>query len=78
MTAGVVGGVIEFTYERDMAAGAACQVEWSDDLSGASWNTTDVSETVVGASGKIQTVKATLPSGTNGRRFVRLRVSVLP
>ncbi|MBK8036149.1 MAG: hypothetical protein IPK22_03310 [Verrucomicrobiaceae bacterium] len=71
----VSGAVIEFTYTRDTTAiGAVYQVEWSDSLPGTSWSTAGVSETVLSLSGTIQTVKATLPAGSNGGRFVRLKV----
>lgn len=71
----VNASVIEFTYTRDIAAvGAVYQVEWSDSLPGTSWSTAGVSETVLSLSGTIQTVKATLPAGSNGGRFVRLKV----
>lgn len=49
-------------------------MEWSDTLPGTSWSITGVSETVLGQTGTIQTVKATMPAGGNGMRFVRLRV----
>ncbi|MBL9184235.1 MAG: hypothetical protein JNN17_18975 [Verrucomicrobiaceae bacterium] len=69
------GSVIEFTYTRDTSAsGAVFNVEWSDTLPGASWSTAGVSETITSQAGTIQTVKATMPAGTNGSRFVRLRV----
>lgn len=71
----VNASVIEFTYTRDTAAiGAVYQVEWSDTLPGSSWSAVGVSETVLGLSGTIQTVKATLPAGSNSSRFVRLKV----
>lgn len=71
----VSGDVIEFTYTRDTTAvGAVYQVEWSDSLPGTSWSTVGVTESVLSLSGTIQTVKATLPAGGNGSRFVRLKV----
>lgn len=73
------GGIIEFTYPRDTSAvGAVYAVEWSDTLPGTAWSTTGVSETVLGQAGTIQTIKATLPAGTQGNRFVRLRVQGPP
>lgn len=73
------GAVIEFTYSRDtLAVGAVYQVEWSDTLPGTSWSSADVTETILNQSGSIQTVKASLPAGNNGSRFVRLRVQGPP
>jgi uncharacterized delta-60 repeat protein len=71
--------VIEFTYPRDVTAiGAVYQVEWSDTLPGTLWTTVGVSEAIVNQAGTLQTVKATLPVGTNGSRFVRLSVQGPP
>lgn len=71
--------VIEFTYTRDVTAvGAVYQVEWSDTLPGTLWSTVGVSEAIVNQAGTLQTVKATLPAGSNGGRFVRLRVQGPP
>jgi formylglycine-generating enzyme required for sulfatase activity len=69
------GGNLEYTYTRGTAAfngGTAYQVEWSDDLT--TWSSAGVVETLVGDDGTLQQVKATLPAGSGGRRFVRLRV----
>ncbi|MBX7211791.1 MAG: choice-of-anchor D domain-containing protein [Verrucomicrobiaceae bacterium] len=52
-------------------------VEWSDDLSSSSWvpswSTAGFTDTILSDNGTVQTVKATLPAGTAGHRFVRLR-----
>ena len=69
------GGNLEYTYTRGTAAfngGTTFQVEWSDDLS--TWFTTGVVESLLSDNGTHQQVKATLPAGSGGRRFVRLRV----
>jgi hypothetical protein len=69
------GGNLEYTYTRGTAAyngGMTFQVEWSDDLS--TWFTTGVVESLISDDGTHQQVKATLPAGSAGRRFVRLRV----
>jgi uncharacterized delta-60 repeat protein len=69
------GGNLEYTYTRGTAAfngGMAYQVEWSNNLT--TWSGADVVETMLSDDGTIQQVKATLPSGSGGRRFVRLRV----
>jgi hyaluronate lyase len=69
------GGNLEYTYTRSTAAfngGTTYQVEWSDDLT--TWSTTGVVESLLSDNGTHQQVKATLPAGSAGRRFVRLRV----
>lgn len=71
----VAGSNLEYTYTRSTAAyngGTTFQVEWSDDLT--TWFTTGVVESLISDDGTLQQVKATLPAGSGGRRFVRLRV----
>jgi uncharacterized delta-60 repeat protein len=78
-TAVLNGSQIEFSYLRDTnAVGGQTHVEWSDDLTASEWSVLGVTELVVGQSGSIQTVKASLPAGNTGRRFVRLRVQGPP
>jgi putative heme iron utilization protein len=48
-------------------------VEWSDSL-GPPWDDQGVAETIVADNGVIQNVKASVPAGSVGRRFIRLRV----
>jgi hypothetical protein len=70
-------GNMEFTYTRSKTAitgGTQFQVQWSDTLEAASWNGSGVSEQILSDDGTHQQVKATLPAGSAGRRFVRLRV----
>ena len=54
--------------------GLVFSVETSDDLTPLSWTTAGVSETLLSDNGILQSVKATLPVGPNGRRFARLKV----
>jgi uncharacterized delta-60 repeat protein len=72
------GAVIEFNYTRSVAAvnaGVTFAVEWSDSLLGTNWSTSGVTQSVLTDNGTTQQVKATLPAGTSGRRFVRLKVT---
>ena len=72
------GGNNEFIYTRSIAAlnsGAIFTVEWSDTIAGNNWSSSGVTQTVQSGNGTSQQVKAVLPEGGNGRRFVRLRVS---
>lgn len=75
------GVILEFTYTRSVAAlnaGAIFSVEWSDNLAGNEWHDTSVTESILSDDGSVQQVKATLPTGANGRRFVRLKVTSPP
>jgi hypothetical protein len=70
---------LEFVYPRSvsaLAAGVTYTVEWSDSLSPAAWSTAGVSQQVISDNGTLQQVKATLPAGLAGKRFVRLRVTL--
>ncbi|CAN5891254.1 hypothetical protein BH11VER1_BH11VER1_00780 [soil metagenome] len=72
------GTDLEFTYTRSKAAvlgGVIFTVEWSDDLTPSSWSIIGVSELILSDDGDVQQVKVTLPTGTSGRRFVRLKAS---
>lgn len=73
----VNGSNLEFTYTRSTAAvlaGRTFQVPWSQTLNGTDWNYADTTQTVLTDNGTFQTVKATVPKGSSGRRFVRLEV----
>jgi hypothetical protein len=74
------GANVEFTYTRNVSAlnaGAAFAVEWSDTLAN-DWQAAGVSETILSDDGTVQQVKATLPAGTAGHRFVHLKVTAPP
>ncbi len=71
------GSNLEFIYTRSKAAvldGLTFTVEWSDSLSGNTWSHGGVSETILGDDGTLQSVRATMASGSTGKRFIRLRV----
>jgi hypothetical protein len=75
------GAGLEFTYPRSVTAlnaGAVFNVEWSDTLPGGSWSTAGVIQAILSDNGTVQQVKATLPAGSGGKRFVRLRVTSPP
>jgi hyaluronate lyase len=66
---------IEYIYTRNKAAtDVVFAVEWSDTPTGP-WNTSGVTSMILSDNGTRQQIKATLSAGTNGRRFVRLRVT---
>jgi hypothetical protein len=71
------GSTLEFTYPRSLEAKLECTfiVEWSETLLDGSWSTVGVSEQVLSTTSTLEQVKATIPSGSLGRRFVRLRVT---
>ena len=71
------GANLEFTYTRanaSIAGGMIFAVEWSDTLAAGSWSSAGVTEQIFSDNGTVQTVKATVPSGS-GKRFVRLKVT---
>ncbi len=72
------GVSLEYTYTRSSAAlaeGVIFLFEWTDTLDEGSGSNTGVTEQVPSNIGGGQTVKATLPAGGSGRRFVPLEVS---
>ena len=69
------GSNLEYNYTRSTTAvngGTQFLVEWSDDLS--TWSSTGVTQTVLSDNGTVQQVKASMPAGSGGHRFVHLRV----
>jgi Abnormal spindle-like microcephaly-assoc'd, ASPM-SPD-2-Hydin len=70
------GSVFHFNYQRNKLALADIifQVEWSESLAPDDWHTDDVTEEVLSDDGTTQQVRATVPAGTAGRRFVRLKM----
>jgi trimeric autotransporter adhesin len=73
----LVGGNIEITYTRSTAAvlaGKTFHVPWTETLNNLDWSETGSTQTILTDNGTTQTVKATIPAGTNSRRFVRLEV----
>lgn len=73
----ITSGNIEFTYTRSNAAvlaGKTFHVPWTETLNNLDWSETGTTQTILTDNGTTQTVKATIPMGTNGRRFVRLEV----
>lgn len=69
--------LIEFTYIRRKIspANTTYQVVWSDSL-GDDWTSGHViTDTAVTLSNTSESVRSTLPVGTGGRRFVRVRIT---
>ena len=56
-----------------MEDGLKFHVEWSDNLN--IWHREGVTETVLSDDGKVQSVKALVPRGEEGTRFVRLAIT---
>ena len=71
------GDTFLYTYPRNKLALADVifQVEWSDTMAPADWHTDDVTEQVLSEDNNIQQVQASVPAGTTGRRFVRLKMT---
>ena len=75
------GANLEYTYTRSSEArdnGVTYQIEWSDTLTVGSWSTETVTEQITSTQGALETVKASIPKGTGGKRFLRLRVGAAP
>ena len=69
------GSNLEYTYSKNKSAtDVTYTVEWSDSL-GNDWSTVGISSIILTDNGTTQQIKATLPAGVNGRRFVRLRIT---
>lgn len=70
------GGSIEFTYTRgsESVNDVWFGVPWTETLDGLDWNYADTTEQILSDNGTQQVVRATIPMGTNGRRFVRLEI----
>jgi hypothetical protein len=71
------GANLEYSYTRSTAAkdnGTTYQIEWSDTLAAGSWSTQTVTQQITSTQGALETVKASIPKGTTGKRFLRLRV----
>jgi hypothetical protein len=70
-------GELVFLYSRSTSAqqaGAVFIVEWSDTLAELSWSTVGVTQTQLSDNGTLQSIRAVVPDGELGRRFIRLRV----
>ncbi|MBL9144379.1 MAG: hypothetical protein JNM99_11940 [Verrucomicrobiaceae bacterium] len=71
-------GNVVFNYVRSVPAlnaGTLFTVEWSDNLAANGWSSSGVTQQVLSDNGTVQQVKATVPAGTAGRRFVHLKVT---
>ncbi|MBX7212041.1 MAG: choice-of-anchor D domain-containing protein [Verrucomicrobiaceae bacterium] len=71
------GETFLFNYRRNKLslADVIFQVEWSDTLAENDWHTTGVTEVIISDDDSIQQITATVPAGTTGRRFVRLKMT---
>jgi hypothetical protein len=75
------GANLEYTYTRSTEAkdyGVTYQIEWSDTLEAGSWSTETVTEQITSTQEALETVKTSVPAGTGGKRFLRLRVGSAP
>ena len=75
----LVGDNMEFTYTRSKTAvehGVSFNVPWSETLLSTDefwdWHYEDTVQTVISETATTETVKAVVPMGTAGRRFLRL------
>jgi hypothetical protein len=81
VTTAVKGASLEYTYTRSVAAvsaGNIFTVEWNDTLGTTGWSSAGVTEEVQSDDGTTQMVKALVPAGSSGHRFMRLKVTAAP
>lgn len=68
------GSDLEFIYTKNkVATDVTFTVEWSDDF--ITWSTAGVTSSILTDNGTTQQIKSTMPAGSNGRRFVHLKVT---
>jgi len=66
---------LAYTYTRAKDIQASFTVEWSDTLAG-DWSSSNVTaEIPVSETTTTRTIQVTLPTGTHGKRFIRLRIT---
>lgn len=71
------GANLEYSYTRSTGArenGITYQVEWSESLAVGSWSTATVTQQITSNQGALETVNASMPAGSGGKRFLRLKV----
>jgi len=81
VTTAVSGTNLEYSYVRSVAsvqAGDIFTVEWNDSLASTGWSSEGVMQQVLADDGTVQSVKAFVPAGDSGQRFIRLRVTAAP
>jgi hypothetical protein len=65
---------LHFTYTQPVAVtDVAYQVEWANTL-GSAWTSSGITRQILADDGVTRAIRATLPRGGTGQRFVRLRV----
>ena len=69
---GTNGGVNNFLMR---VTDVSYQVEWAGTISSA-WSSAGVTQQILGDDGVTRTIRATLPIGATGQRFVRLKVGL--
>ncbi len=81
VTTAFKGASLEYGYTRSVAAvsaGNIFTVEWNDTLGTTGWSSAGVTEEVQSDDGSTQIVKALVPAGSSGHRFMRLKVTPAP
>lgn len=81
VTTAFKGASLEYSYTRSVAAvsaGNIFTVEWNDTLGTTGWSSAGVTEEVQSDDGSTQIVKALVPAGSSGHRFMRLKVTPAP
>jgi hypothetical protein len=69
-------GKLELTYTRPAAVtDVSYKAEWADYADSATWSSTGVTQQILSDDGSRRTIRAVLPKGGIGQRFVRLKLA---
>ncbi len=71
------GTILEYTITRPQEAATELNYEfqWTDNPATGPWKTNGTNTTLLSDDGSFQTVKFTVPAGSSGSRYVRLKVT---
>jgi len=70
------GGVMSVIYKKNtLATDLTYQVQASTVLTSSGWTDVTTTDTVVSTSGYVQTIRATVPTTSDSKRFIRLKVN---
>lgn len=70
------GAALELTYPRPAGVtDISYHVEWSDRIDSATWSSIGVTQQIISDDGTRRIIRAVMPKGSTGHRFVRLKVT---
>jgi hypothetical protein len=72
----VNGSSLFLNYNRPVTVtDLSYQVQWADNIDSSDWSNAGVIQQIIGDDGSRRTIRAVIPRGATGRRFVRLKVT---